>query len=151
MAEGAACCDFNSDRGHPYHTTPPYTYVDVFGFGYRLCARHYQALVTGLQKAERFRPVGAQARRAYRPLAPRSVRVPGDAVATGEEQRRARTRVGWTLRRMQDELGRGRAQVQAAECGRRPVDPEVARWVRRVLDGVDTGTEEATGDAPARR
>ena len=128
------CCDLGTVKGTVL-APPPFRYVDSFGYAYHLCAHHYQALVAGLQKAERFRPrTVTKARPRPRRLLPRSPRQPGDAQATGEEQRRARRQVGWSLRRMEEEVGRSRGQLSAAENGKRPVDPDVARWVRAVLD-----------------
>ena len=59
MPDGPACCDFNADRAHPYRTVPPHTYTDILGFTYRLCDRHYEALVAGLARARAARPHGA--------------------------------------------------------------------------------------------
>lgn len=72
------CCDFGSDKAHPYRGTPPHTYVDLLGFGYRLCDWHYAALVRGLAHARR--PDAQPAHRggyAHREYRRRSTRCPG--------------------------------------------------------------------------
>ena len=47
------CCDLGCDLAHPFHTTPPYTCTDAFGFTYRLCEGHYRALVVALARIRR--------------------------------------------------------------------------------------------------
>ena len=49
----AHCCDFGSDRQHPYLGPLPVNYTDCLGFTYRLCDRHKAALVAGLAHARR--------------------------------------------------------------------------------------------------
>jgi hypothetical protein len=141
---GLPCCDLNSDRGHPCHTDPSHAYTDPFGFTYRLCEKHYRALVGTLLRAERTRltrrfiGLYAPAKR-LRPSGPRGRAA--SSKATAHEQRVARRLAGLSLRQLSELVGYSRSQLQASEHGRRPVSPEVADWVRRVLD--ESGTVEA--------
>jgi hypothetical protein len=57
-----ACCELGRiDNHHPLPTNLR-LYVDPYGFTYRLCERHYLALITGLLHAEgsrrQTRPMG---------------------------------------------------------------------------------------------
>ena len=58
---------------------------------------------------------------------------------SGEQQRWARERMGWSIRQLARELDRSRSQLQGAEYGRRPVDPVVAAWVVSVLNDAMSG------------
>ena len=63
------CCDIGSDKQHPYVGPLPVNHIDILGFPYRLCDRHYAAYVGGLEWARRpdARPVprGGYAHRRY--------------------------------------------------------------------------------------
>ena len=137
MRTDAPCCDLGPGDGEPVFAGEVWGYVDAFGFRYRLCRDHYERLLRVFAEAEDFR----MGRDWWEPDAPlrRSSghprpAPPGAPVATGEEQRRARLTAGWSLRQLAREMDRSYSQVQAAEHGKRPVDPVVAAWVRTVLD-----------------
>ena len=63
------CCDFGADPNRVYRGPLPVNYTDCLGFTYRLCDRHYVALVAGLAWARRpdARPIprGGYAHRRY--------------------------------------------------------------------------------------
>ena len=133
------CCDLGPGDTAPVFAGEVWGYTDVFGFRYRLCREHYERLLWVLARAEGFRlarewvePEAVPARRSSGHPRPTP---PGAAGATGEEQRRARALSGWSLRQLARALDRSYSQVQAAEYGKRPVDPVVAAWVRATLDG----------------
>ena len=147
-----SCCDLNSDRAHPYHGEPPHTYTDPFGFTYRLCEQHYRSLVETLLRFERTR-VARRLLGLYAPAPPKRLRPSGTRgrraplKATAQEQLVARQLAGLSLRQLAEVVGYSRSQLQASEHGRRPVSPDVAAWVRRVLD--ESGTVETESpDAP---
>jgi hypothetical protein len=63
------CCDFGSDKQHPYTGPLPVNHIDILGFPYRLCDFHQKARVSGMANARRpdARPVprGGYAHRRY--------------------------------------------------------------------------------------
>lgn len=152
LSPGAASCDFclRAEIGE-WCREATRTFTGDFGFVYHVCETHYTAYWGGLRKAIRNRtkrttavpslPTMGNPRRAWRD--PRRC----GPHATGDEQRRAREAQGWSLRRLARELDRSYSQLQSAESGRRPVDPEVAAWVRRVLDGAPTEAEQQIREA----
>jgi transcriptional regulator with XRE-family HTH domain len=136
------------------------TLTGDFGFVYQVCETHYAAYWGGLRQAIRNRtkrttavpslPTMGNPRRAWRD------RPKHGPHATGDEQRRAREQAGWSLRRLARERSRSYSQLQSAESGRRPVDPEVAAWVRGVLDEppssqAERQIREALGDVLATK
>jgi ribosome-binding protein aMBF1 (putative translation factor) len=151
----ATCCVLG-EVGTPAFTTPPTrAYTDALGYTYALCEVHYRSLVTGLLKAEHSRAVRRQEGRIAPweqrppPLRKRPRRTKDGPAATPDEQRTARELVGWSIRRLAREFGLSYQQVQGAERGKRPVDQEIASWVRRILSAEDSSL--ADGDrAPAR-
>jgi hypothetical protein len=138
MRKPAPCCDLGEGDGEPVLAGEVFGWSDVFGFPYRLCREHYQNLIRVLAKADGVcRPEGLTLvpDRPRRPTGHRREGPPGSVGVTGEEQRRAREAVGWSLRQLARAFDRSYSQVQAAEGRLRPVDPVVAVWVRSVLDG----------------
>jgi ribosome-binding protein aMBF1 (putative translation factor) len=127
------------------------TVTDILGFVYHVCETHHASYWKGLREAVRNQtkrttavpslPTMGNPRRAWRD------RPKQGPHATGDEQRQARDVVGWSLRRLAKELDRSYSQLQSAESGRRPVDPEVAAWVRRVLDDAPHQAEQQIREA----